>query len=59
MLSGTYPALLLSAYRPVEALKGKVTSAGSGLRLRQVLVTGQFAASVTLAILTGVVLGQV
>ncbi len=58
LLSGTYPALLLSAYRPVEALKGKVASAGGGLRLRQVLVTGQFAASVTLAILTGVVLGQ-
>jgi putative ABC transport system permease protein len=58
LLSGTYPALLLSAYRPVEALKGKATSVGNGLRLRQVLVTGQFAASVTLAILTGVVLGQ-
>jgi putative ABC transport system permease protein len=58
LLSGTYPALLLSTYRPVEALKGKVTSTGGGLRLRQVLVTGQFAASVTLAILTGVVLGQ-
>jgi putative ABC transport system permease protein len=58
LLSGTYPALLLSAYRPVEALKGKVTSMGGGLRLRQVLVTGQFAASVTLAILTGVVVSQ-
>jgi putative ABC transport system permease protein len=58
LLSGTYPALLLSAYRPVEALKGKATAGRGGLGLRRVLVTGQFAASVTLAILTGVVLGQ-
>lgn len=58
LLSGTYPALLLSSYRPVEALKGKAQATGSGLSLRRVLVTGQFVASVTLAIFTGVVLAQ-
>ena len=49
LLSGLYPALLLSSYRPVLALKGKIIS-NSGIGLRRGLVIFQFAISVMLII---------
>jgi len=42
LLSGIYPALKLSQYRPVEALKRKVANDASGLSLRKGLVIAQF-----------------
>ncbi len=38
MISGSYPAFVLSAFRPVTVLKGAVTSGGSKQTLRKVLV---------------------
>ncbi len=43
LLSGIYPALKLSQYRPVEALKSSVSrESGGGLSLRKGLVIAQF-----------------
>jgi putative ABC transport system permease protein len=47
LLSGSYPALLLSGFRPQDALKnaGGSSSRLRGVGVRRVLTTGQFAAS--------------
>jgi putative ABC transport system permease protein len=58
LLSGLYPAMLLSSYKPVEALKGKIRHTAGGLYTRKLLATTQFVASIALAIFTGVVLAQ-
>jgi putative ABC transport system permease protein len=50
LLSGGYPALVLSRFRPERVLKGGVGGAGGG-KLRRVLVVAQFA--VTVALLVG------
>ncbi len=60
LLSGFYPAILLSRMDPVDALKNKVTSqsSGSGLTLRRALVIIQFTISQALIIGTLVVGAQ-
>ncbi|QDK77922.1 FtsX-like permease family protein [Spirosoma sp. KCTC 42546] len=53
-LAGFYPALVLSGYQPILALKGKIRSSGQGginqLTLRRGLIVGQFAISQLLII---------
>ena len=48
MLSGSYPALVLSSFKPVTVLKGKLRNSTSGIVLRKSLVVFQFMASVAL-----------
>ena len=48
LLSGLYPAFILSSFRPIQVLKGKMTANKSGILLRRALVVFQFAASITL-----------
>lgn len=48
LLSGLYPALVLSSFKPVSVLKGKMQSSTSGILLRKGLVIFQFIASVSL-----------
>jgi putative ABC transport system permease protein len=46
ILAGCYPALILSRLDPVQILKGNLLTGKKGMRLRQVLVVTQFAASI-------------
>lgn len=59
LLSGFYPALTLSAYQPMQVLKGQLYRKGKGLTLRKALVVFQFASSLVLIIGTYTVYRQV
>lgn len=50
-LSGLYPAFVLSAFRPITVLKGKLGHSAKGVLLRKTLVVTQF--SVTIMLLIG------
>lgn len=50
LLSGSYPALLLSSYRPTTTLKGEHQAGLGGYVLRKVLVVSQFTATIVLII---------
>ncbi|MBO0937497.1 ABC transporter permease [Fibrella sp. HMF5335] len=50
LLAGSYPALLLSGFRPQDTLKSTATAGRRGVGMRRVLTTGQFVASVGLLI---------
>lgn len=50
LLAGSYPALLLSRFRPQEVLKGTMSSGRSGASIRRVFTTVQFATSIGLLI---------
>lgn len=50
LISGFYPAFVLSSFRPIAVLKGKFSNTGKGIFLRKTLVTGQFAITVCLII---------
>lgn len=58
LLSGYYPALVLSSIRPAEVLKGNLSSSSRGAQLRKVLVVFQFMISASLIICTLVVIDQ-
>lgn len=59
LISGIYPALHLSGFTPVLALKGKLKGYAGGLWLRKGLVIIQFSISVTLIISVIVIYNQV
>jgi putative ABC transport system permease protein len=48
LLAGFYPAVVLSGFKPISVLKGKVMSSPKGNYLRKGLVVFQFVASVVL-----------
>jgi putative ABC transport system permease protein len=58
LLAGYYPALVMSALKPAEVLKGKIQSSLRGVQLRRTLVVFQFVISVGLVTGTWIVLDQ-
>lgn len=59
IVAGSYPALFLSHFDPITVLKGAFKNTGKGVVLRQFLVTFQFAISIFLLIVTGVIYDQI
>ena len=59
LLSGFYPALVLSSFKPVRALKSAIRVSPSGFSLRKGLITFQFLVSVLLMSGTYLVYQQV
>ncbi|PHN01939.1 ABC transporter permease [Flavilitoribacter nigricans] len=58
LIAGIFPALFLSGFRPLEAMKGKFHQLSMADLSRKGLVVGQFAASVILLVATLVVWQQ-
>ncbi|MCP4727317.1 MAG: FtsX-like permease family protein, partial [bacterium] len=58
IISGSYPAFLLSSFLPVSVLKGGSTTNSRDILLRRVLVTGQFSVTIIFILGTIVVYNQ-
>ncbi|MEM0962801.1 MAG: ABC transporter permease [Bacteroidota bacterium] len=58
LLAGAYPALVLSHFRPIEAMRGRFASGQRGTALRRGLVIFQFTVTVVLLLGTATVFDQ-
>ncbi len=58
VLAGSYPALLLSSFTPIDSLKGKLKVGRNGAFFRKALVVFQFGISVLLIISVTIVMNQ-
>jgi hypothetical protein len=59
LLAGSYPAFYLSSFQPVKVLKGTARGGSSSVTPRKILVTLQFAFSISLIIGTIVIFQQI
>ncbi len=57
LLAGIYPAITLSSFKPLEAMKGKLSGIGSKGTFRKVLVVVQFSFSIML-ITSTIIIGR-
>ena len=58
LIGGSYPAFYLSGFNPALVLKGAMSGGTSNARLRKVLVSVQFAISISMIICTSIVYDQ-
>ena len=58
LLAGTYPALVLSGFKPINTLKGVFSSSSTGTTFRRISVTVQFILSILLITGTIVIYNQ-
>jgi putative ABC transport system permease protein len=58
MVAGIYPALILSGFKPMEVLKGKLRIGNNTGLLRKSLIAGQFIVSIAMIICTIVIAEQ-
>lgn len=58
LLSGVYPALVLTNFQPAAVLKGEFRAGKRGVSLRQFLVVSQFAISIALVVAVLVIIQQ-
>jgi putative ABC transport system permease protein len=54
IISGIYPAIVLSAFKPAIVLKGSFKSSDKGILLRKTLVVSQFV--ITIILMTGIII---
>jgi putative ABC transport system permease protein len=54
LISGIYPAIILSGFKPIGILKGAFKSSGRGIVLRKTLVVSQFV--ITIILVTGIII---
>lgn len=57
-LAGLYPALLMSSFKPIQSLKGKISHGFSDIFFRKSLVVFQFTIAIVLIISTTLILQQ-
>ncbi len=58
LIAGSYPALILSGFAPMEVLKGRFSSQQRGAGIRKVFMVFQFTVSVALIVATFVIRDQ-
>lgn len=59
ILSGIYPALILSAFRPIRILRGEFQTGRAGILMRRVFIVFQFAIAIALFVGVSTVLIQI
>ncbi|MDP8211360.1 MAG: ABC transporter permease [Candidatus Stygibacter australis] len=58
VISGLYPSMVLSSFKPISTLKGEFKSGKKGIVMRRILVIGQFSISIALILAVLVVISQ-
>ncbi len=58
VLSGSYPALVMSSLRPAQVFKGGIQGRFSGMKIQRALIIAQYAASIVLIISSMVIYQQ-
>lgn len=58
VISGSYPALIMSSIKPIQTLKGHLKGSSKGSMIQKWLITGQYAVSIVMVICTFVMYQQ-